>query len=119
MAVGFRIKDKGTCSVAGHTTPTACTTAGGTWSDGVVLIDSSDTTALLQETITKTSLVSGNKTYTTLTNVNAYSVGLCESSDSSAGTWSGVKFGLSNTISGGNPKVSWGMSCYLIPKMFL
>ncbi len=89
MAVGFRIRD----------------------ASNKIVIDSSDTTALLQEKIVKTALESGSKTYTTLTNVNPYSVGLLESSSSGAGTWSGVKFGLTNTIVSGHPKVSWSMSC--------
>jgi hypothetical protein len=64
MAVGFRIKDKGTCSVAGHTTPTACTTAGGTWSDGVVLISSETTTMMMHDTFTETGYGAKSKVYT-------------------------------------------------------
>ena len=78
---------------------------------GGTLIDSSETTALLQEKIVETTLVSGSKTFTTLTNVNSYAVGIPESSDSSAGTWSGVDFGITNTIVSGNPKVSWDITC--------
>jgi len=89
MSVGFRIKD----------------------ASGNVVIDSTETTALLQEKIVKTSLVTGSKTFTTLTNVTPYAVGLCESSSSSAGTWSGVRFGISNSVVSGHPKVNWAMSC--------
>ena len=56
MAVGFRIKD----------------------ASGNVTIDSSETTALLQERLEKTALGSGTKTYTGITSRNAYAVGLCE-----------------------------------------
>ena len=90
MAVGFRIKD----------------------ASGNVTLDSTETTALLQERIEKTATGSGSKTYTTITNRNAYAVGLCESNGSvSASNWTGIDFNLSNTIVSGYPKVDWNIQC--------
>ena len=90
MAVGFRIKD----------------------ASGNVTIDSTETTALLQERLEKTSTGSGSKTFTAITNQNAYAVGLCESTgDAVAGTWTGVDFNISTTLSGSNPKVNWNIAC--------
>lgn len=91
MAVGFRIKD----------------------ASGNVTLDSTETTALLQERIEKTATGSGSKTYTTVTNRNSYAVGLCESigGDGWANTWTGVDFNISNTIVSTNPKVSWNIAC--------
>jgi len=91
MAVGFRIKD----------------------ASGNVTIDSTETTALLQERLEETSTGSGSKTFTGITNQNAYAVGLCETSsgDGYANTWTGVDFNISTTLSGSNPKVSWNIAC--------
>jgi hypothetical protein len=89
MAVGFRIKD----------------------ASGNVTIDSTETTALLQERLEKTATGSGNKTYTGISNRNAYAVGLCESGDSSASTWTGVDFNISTSVVSGHPKVSWDIEC--------
>ena len=90
MSVAFRIKD----------------------ASGNVTIDSSETTALLQERLEKTATGSGNKTYTGITNQNDYAVGLCESNGSAtASTWTGVDFNISTSIVSSNPKVSWNIDC--------
>jgi hypothetical protein len=91
MAVGFRIKD----------------------ASGNVTIDSTKTTALLQERIEKTATGSGDKTYTGITSRNSYAVGLCEtaSGDNSASTWTGIDFNIVNSIVGTNPKVAWNIAC--------
>ena len=96
MAVGFRIKD----------------------ASGNVTLDSTETTALLQERIEKTATGSGSKTYTTITNRNAYAVGLCEAAgNASANTWSGIDFNLTTSLSGSNPKVDWDIQCNAISGM--
>ena len=69
MAVGFRIKDKGTCEISGvpdpaYTLPSTCTTAGGIWLDGVVLISSETTTMLMHDTFTETGYGAKSKVYT-------------------------------------------------------
>lgn len=79
---------------------------------GNTIIDSTETCSLLEERMEKTATGSGSKTYTGLTNQNAYVFGLCESNgNASAGTWTGVDFGLATSLSGGNPKVDWDISC--------
>jgi hypothetical protein len=76
------------------------------------LIESTETTALLEERIVETGLVSGNKTYTGITNKTAYAVGIPESNGNiAAGTWTGVNFNISSTISNSHPKVSWDITC--------
>jgi len=90
MAVGFKIKD----------------------ASGNVTLDSTETTALLQEKLEKTATGSGSKTYTGITSRNSYAVGLCEAGGSTgANTWTGVDFNISNSLSGANPKVSWNIAC--------
>jgi len=90
MAVGFRIRD----------------------ASGNITLDSTETTALLQERIVKTATGSGSKTYTGITSRNSYAVGLCESNGNvAASTWTGVDFNISNTIVSTNPKVSWDIQC--------
>ncbi len=90
MPVGFRIRD----------------------ASGNVTLDSTETTALLQERIQKTATGSGSKTYTGIVSRNSYAVGVCESNgNASAGTWTGVDFNISNTIVSTNPKVSWNITC--------
>jgi hypothetical protein len=93
MSVGFRIKD----------------------ASGNVTIDSTETTALLQERLEKTSTGSGTKTYTGITSRNAYAVGLCEAGgNASANTWSGIDFNLVTSVVGANPKVDWNIQCNAI-----
>jgi len=90
MTVGFIIKD----------------------ASGNVTLDSTETTALLQDQLEITSTGVGSQTFTSVTNRNSYAVGLCESSANvAAGTWTGIDFNIANTISSTHPKVDWNIIC--------
>ena len=90
MAYGFRISD----------------------SNGNTIIDSTNTTALLKERISRTSTGTGSRTYTDAVGQTAYGFGIMTSSNVIAGTWGAIRYNVSTSVNGSSqPTVSWNITC--------
>lgn len=91
MAYGFKIKD----------------------SSGNVVIESTDTTALLKEELKLTSTGSGTRTYTDAVGQTAYGFGAVHTDGTiTAGTWSAFSYNVTTSVNGSNqPTLSYNVTC--------
>jgi len=97
MAYGFKIKD----------------------SNGNVTISSENTTALLQEFISKTTTGSGSKTFSNINGDSAYAIGIpTYNGDGGISIFGGVGYGIATSTVNGDPKVSWDISCGSVGSLF-
>ena len=85
-------------------------------SSGVTTLNSTETTALLQEVIVQTTTGAGSKTFTGTSGTDAYAIVV--PSGVGASLFSGLEYGIVTSVVGGEPKISWDIQCNIVGELF-